>query len=144
MVSLGVFFFFFFFKLFQKTEKGTSIFWAYLYSIFDKPELCREAGFSHRKPHGCPGPELWVGLVPAVLEMTLLVPLEAGPLLWASYHCVPATAQLHFLHRAGQLVSQSAGHLGLCESWARFCKMLTSGLHGWQPFCAWPASLSLG
>lgn len=66
-----------------------------------------------------------------VLEMTLLVLLEAGPSLWASYHCVLVTAQLHLLREAGQLVSWSAGQLGLRESWARF-------------FCAWPATLPSG
>lgn len=57
-----------------------------------------------------------------VLEMTLLVLLEAGSSLWASYHCVPVTAQLHFLQEAGQLVSWSAGHLGLRESRGPFLR----------------------
>lgn len=42
-----------------------------------------------------------------VLEMTSLVLLETSPSFWASYHHVPATAQLHPLHGAGQLVTQA-------------------------------------
>lgn len=76
--------------------------------------------------------------------MTLLVLLEAGPSLWASYHCVLVTAQLHLLREAGQLVSWSAGQLGLRESRARFCERLTFGLHEGQPFCTWPATLPSG